>query len=145
MALKTNYGDLAITIDPRTGRAKRAVGSTDTPARPPKAPPDDRPRYRSKTEARYAGQLEVARATGQIREARYEAFQVTLATRTTLTADFWVVMPDMTVEIHEVKGKWHREDGWIKLKIAAAHWPWFRWFRVIWEDGQWTKTRVPSQ
>lgn len=140
---KTNYGEFDLTV---TGHRARIARPSDpvagAPAKPVKTVDPDKPKYRSKTEARYAGHLEAMRTLGQIREARYEAFRVQLADNTHLTADFWVDMPDRSVEIHEVKGKYIWEDGWIKLKMAARLWPHFRWFKVEWKTCQWVKTRV---
>ena len=155
MTVQTNYGELDIIEDPaRPGHfIQRRPGQPappdrqEPPAPKPEPQPGDGPKYRSKAEARYAGHLEGLRVVGKIREARYEAFRVTLADKTTLTADFWVVLPDMRVEIHEVKGGYTREDAWIKLKIAAAMWPWFRWFKCEEDEEtrEWVKTRVPSR
>jgi hypothetical protein len=152
MTVETNYGEMDIVEDPKRpghfiqtpkARQQGQVAKNDNLSI---APPDEGPKYRSKTESRYAGHLEGLRAAGRIREARYEAFRVTLADKTTLGADFWVVMPDMSVEIHEVKGEYVREDAWVKLKIAAAMWPWFRWFKCQEDETrQWVKTRVPSR
>lgn len=156
--IKTQYGDLAITIDPITGRAKSSrlnpLGTNSVvaprqaavaPSPGPRIPADeDQPKYRSKLEARYAGYLSARRHVGEIRDIRYEALQVTLAPHTTLRPDFLLDMPDRTVEIHEVKGERVWEDAWVKLKIAAVLWPWFRWYLVRRKKGEWIIKRVPS-
>ena len=154
MTVETNYGELDIIEDPK--RPGHFIQRRPTPPdrqEPPPAPkpepepqPEDGPKYKSKTEARYAGRLEGLLKLGKIREYRYEAFRVKLAGNTTITADFWVVLQDWTVEIHEVKGEYIREDAWVKLKIAAAMWPWFRWFKLQENEArEWIKTRVPSR
>jgi len=143
--MRTNYGDLPLTLDPRTGRATLAPARPVVPVAPGPVPTlSPGARYRSKTEARYAGHLEACRMAGQIREARYEALRFTLGPRTTLTPDFCVERPDRQLELHEVKG-FAREDAWVKLKIAAVQWPWFRWVLVTWDRraGTWQLREVP--
>lgn len=160
--MRTNYGDLSIDINPTTGRAKslpnrpprdtRGNGERGQGTRvtnhsggdpSPRPISGDQPKYRSKLEARYAGHLDAQRTVGEIREVRYESLTVKLAKHTTLTPDFLLDMPDRTVEIHEVKGQ-IREDAWVKLKVAASLWPWFRWFVVTRKKGEWIIKRVPS-
>jgi hypothetical protein len=162
MTTPTNYGDLNIVEDPKRpghfiqipkARQQGPISQNENVSIPPPAPvlnapdPDDGPKYKSKTEARYAGRLEGYLKLGKIREYRYECFRVSLADNTTITADFFVVLMDWRVEIHEVKGQYVREDAWIKLKIAAAQWPWFRWFKLQEDEEtrEWVKTRVPSR
>ena len=154
--MQTNYGDLPINIDEKTGRARTLPNRLGTnngvaprqasvaPAPGPRvSSDDDTPRYRSKLEARYAGHLEAQQHVGEIRDIRYESVTFKLAKKTTLTPDFWVELPDRTVEIHEVKGRM-REDAWVKLKVAAGRWPHFRWFLVTRKNGEWIIKRVPS-
>ncbi len=69
-------------------------------------------------EARYAAHLHMRQHTGQIASYRFEAVKLRLAKKTFLTVDFWVVMPDGNVELHEVKGHWE-DDARVKTKVAA--------------------------
>lgn len=81
----------------------------------------------NKTEAEYAGMLEARRLRGEVAWWRYEAITLKLADNTRYTPDFLVLLPDGALEIHETKGGYIREDGWLKLKVAAALFP-FRFF-----------------
>jgi len=81
----------------------------------------------NKTEAEYAAMLQARTSQGEILWWRYEAVTLKLADNTRYTPDFLVMRADGTLEIHETKGGFVREDGWVKLKIAAALFP-FRFF-----------------
>lgn len=81
----------------------------------------------NKTEAEYAGMLEERRRRGEVAMWKYEAVTLKLADNTRYTPDFLVVLADGTLEFHETKGGFIREDGWLKLKVAAALFP-FRFF-----------------
>ena len=69
-------------------------------------------------ESRYASHLQMLQHTGQIASYRFEAVKLRLAKKTFLTVDFWVVMHDGHVELHEVKGHWE-DDARVKTKVAA--------------------------
>lgn len=99
-------------------------------------------RYRSQTERRYAALLETQKRAGEIDEWYYEPMKLWLAPATTLTIDFMVVT-DM-IELHEVKGVFIREKGWVKLKLAARLYPCFPMKLCQWKDGQWHYTTMPS-
>jgi len=95
-------------------------------------------------EARYAARLDDDGLT-----YAFEAITLTLAPRTTLTCDFAVVTKDGYFELHEVKGgkkngKYHVEpDAWLKLKMAAAKFPWIRILVVWWhKDRGWQQQEV---
>ncbi len=81
----------------------------------------------NKTEAEYAGMLEARKSGGEILWWAYEAVTLKLADNTRYTPDFLVMLADGTLEIHETKGGFIREDGWLKLKVAAGMFP-FRFF-----------------
>ena len=80
-------------------------------------------------ESAYADRLEMLRLAGEIRDWKYEAITLKLAPKTTYTPDFAVVEKDGTLEFHETKG-FMREDAHVKLKTAAALFPWFRFVLV---------------
>lgn len=108
-------------VEPQSPAAKRlpvAVGVV--------SPPELNPAM-NKTEAEYAGMLEERRLRGEVAWWRYEAITLKLADNTRYTPDFLVLLPDGVLEIHETKGGFIREDGWLKLKVAAALFP-FRFF-----------------
>lgn len=81
----------------------------------------------NKTEAEYAGMLEIRRQRGEVAWWKYEAVTLKLADSTRYTPDFMVMLADGRLEVHETKGGFIREDGWLKLKLAAEAFP-FRFF-----------------
>lgn len=98
---------------------------------------DAEPEYDSKTEARYADQLEADRLNGKIRRWRHHAVKLRLAKRTHFTPDFFVVTTDGLIELVEVKGSWkapHQEDARVKIKTAAEMYPEFQ-FVAVTPDG----------
>ena len=97
-------------------------------------------------EERYAALL-----TQQGLTFSFESITLSLAPRTTLTCDFAVVTEDGYFELHEVKGgkkngKYHVEpDAWLKLKMAAAKFPWIKIVVVWWhKDTGWKQQEVGS-
>ena len=83
----------------------------------------------NKTEAAYAELLELRRKAGEIFAWGFEQVRLRLAHTTFYTPDFLVIMPDNTLEFHEVKGFW-REDARVKIKVAATAFPHFRFIAV---------------
>jgi len=94
------------------------------------------PRHKmNKLETRYRDLLEARKQAGDIIDYVYEGITFRLASRTTYTPDFLVVMNDC-FEIHEVKGYW-RDDARVKWKLAAEKFPWLRFVAVQWRRKQW--------
>ena len=100
------------------------------------------------TETRYAAHLESLRIAGEIEWFAFEALTFKLAPDTRYTPDFVVMLPDLTIELHEVKGAtkdkatggkkpFIEEDAKLKIKVAAALMP-FR-FSIVYPIGvgQW--------
>lgn len=87
----------------------------------------------NKTEARYAEVLEARRRAGEVREYAFELVTLKLGHDCRWTPDFVVILADGTLELHEVKGGFEREDALVKRKVAAAQTP----FRIVF--AQYTK------
>jgi len=81
----------------------------------------------NKTEVEYAALLQGRAERGDIAWWKYEAVTLKLADNTRYTPDFMVMRFDGSLEVHETKGGFIREDGWLKLKLAASMFP-FRFF-----------------
>jgi len=77
----------------------------------------------NKTEAEYAGMLDALQFAGEIIWYRFEAIKIRLADNTFYTPDFLVLLADMRLEVHEVKGAFVMEDAKVKLKLAAETCP----------------------
>lgn len=86
----------------------------------------------NKTEERYAALLA---ARQDIERWRYEGLKLRLAPNTHYTPDFYVLLRDGTVELHEVKGGFIHDDGsTIKLKVAASAYPEFVFRRCTYRN-----------
>lgn len=82
----------------------------------------------NKTEREYADHLNMLKMAGEIEDWKYEGIKFKLANNTHYIPDFLVVYPTH-MEIHEVKGFW-RDDGRVKIKVAADLFPWFKFIAV---------------
>lgn len=82
----------------------------------------------NKTEAEHAANLAIRKAAGEILDYRYEHLTIKIADDTRYTPDFWVLLPDGTIEFHEVKGWAFEDDALVKIKVAAeqCYWAVFR-------------------
>jgi hypothetical protein len=88
------------------------------------------------TERRYSEVLDARVHVGQVAEWWYEALTLKLAHDTRYTPDFMVVLADGSIECHEVKGGFYREDAQVKVKVAARMFPFtFRMARRV--EGAW--------
>lgn len=104
----------------------------------------------NKTEAAYDQHLSLRRHAGEVSWYAFEAIKLRLAKGTFLTVDFTVLLPDHTLEFHEIKGRkgdtfWAEEDAKIKLKVAAEQFP-FR-VLVVWprRGGGWNTQHVAGR
>jgi hypothetical protein len=123
----TNEEFAAMQAKVRGGVRKQAMPSTDLPRVIASAPSP----YRSKWEAAYAANLELAKQAGVIKQWWYEPFSLWLPGKVRMKPDFLVQYPlgmERSLQIVEVKG-WsrNRRDGMTRLKIAAALFPCFTW------------------
>ncbi len=87
---------------------------------------------RNKTEARYEAHLEIQKRAGHILAYAFEPEKFRLADNTFYTPDFRVMLPDGTVEFHEVKGAWaiFQDDAKVKIKVASEMHP-YRFIAVV--------------
>ena len=87
----------------------------------------------NKTEEKYAWHLEVQKRKGEILAWHFE--QVKFKLTSTIPGrrgihynpDFFIVLPDGSMRIDEVKGAFVREDAELKFIMAAELFPWFHW------------------
>lgn len=89
----------------------------------------------NRTEAQYGDFLEMQKMSGQILDYRFEGLKFRLADKTFYTPDYLVVHEDR-FECHEVKGFW-RDDARVKIKVAAAMYPWIKFVAVSRKQKQW--------
>jgi hypothetical protein len=79
----------------------------------------------NKTEALHAQTLELLRRAGEIHDYRFESVTLILGHDCRYTPDFFVILANGSIEIHEVKGGHITDDGAVKLRAAARAFPWF--------------------
>ncbi len=79
----------------------------------------------NKTEKEYANHLEHKRTAGEILWWSFEGVKFKLADKCHYNPDFAVMLPDGTMEIHEVKGSlsFIQDDAKVKIKVAAERFP----------------------
>lgn len=80
----------------------------------------------NKTEKAYSLYLESERQAGRIERFWFEAIKLKIADRTCFyTPDFLVLLPDGTLELHEVKGSpaIFADDAKVKVKSASTQYP----------------------
>ncbi len=148
----TNFGELDVHIDMKTGRAKpsrHTQGSGDrghgTRVTNHSVGDPSPPRYDSKLEARYALYLDVLVHCKEIRQYKYHPFTVKLAPKRKYSPDFLIDSQDGQITIVEIKGSpkmKNARDGITRLHIAAANLPMFRWKLVERVKGQWKETEI---
>lgn len=91
----------------------------------------------------YADELDMRKLSGEVLEWWFDAVKLRLAGNTFYTTDFLVMLADGTLEIHEVKGGFIEDDAAVKLKVAAASYPFvFRLVRRPRKRGPWEITSV---
>lgn len=74
------------------------------------------------TERAYSLHLDARKAAGEVAWYAYEGLKLRLADKTFYTPDFFVMLADGTLEVHEVKGHWE-DDARVKIKVAAEMFP----------------------
>lgn len=89
----------------------------------------------NKTEAAYAEYLDDCIPNGRVKAYWFDAIKLRLAGNTFYTPDFFVLMADWSLEVHEVKGHWE-DDARVKIKVAADKYP-FRFLAVRRDKGGW--------
>lgn len=77
----------------------------------------------NKTEAAYGQLLEAMRRAGTVAAYWFEGVTLKLADDTRWTPDYFVLLPDGTCELHEVKGNFFRDDARVKTRVAARMYP----------------------
>lgn len=87
------------------------------------------------TERRYADQLELQKAAGDVAWWAFEPLNLRLGIDCFYKIDFLVMKGDGALEVHEVKGHW-TDDALVKIKVAAAKFP-FKFIAIRWVKSEW--------
>jgi hypothetical protein len=96
------------------------------------------------TEARFDRRLADMKYHGTIRDYWFESVKFRLANRCWYCPDFMVEHLDRSKGFYEVKGTWVREDGWIKLKMAAEVMPFSFWL-AVWDGKAWVFSPISAR
>jgi len=91
----------------------------------------------NRTEELYSRVLQIRKLAREIHHWQFEAMALRLADRTTYTPDFFVILANGDIEMHETKGFWI-QTGRVKIKVAAELHPWFRFVGVQYQKKVWT-------
>jgi len=127
--------DLA-RMNPRVLRAVEEAEAADRARKVRRRPPKQA--RIPETEKRYYRVLLGRQALGKIRSFEHQPMPpLTLGRNCTYTPDFRVVLPDGSVEYHEVKGAMLWEDSRIKWKWAGEKYQEFRFVWARWKNGKW--------
>ncbi len=89
----------------------------------------------NKLERHYADHLRTLQLAGEIHSYAFERHNLKLADKTYFKPDFEVMLPDGSIEFHEVKG-YMQEDANVKLKVAAQQFPQYVFRLIQWD--KWT-------
>ena len=100
-----------------------------------------RPGTMNKLEEAYSWVLEARKRAGEIQWWGYEKITLKLAPDTRYTPDFALLLADDALEFHEVKGSFFRDDAKVKIKVAAAMFP-FKFLLVRKSGRGWEITEV---
>jgi hypothetical protein len=92
----------------------------------------------NKTELRFLSILRVRHGNEKV---RIQAITLELANNCRYSPDFSVTTPER-LTFYEVKGGYIREDGWIKLKLAARLYPEFTFAMAQYKAGIWKETEI---
>jgi len=90
----------------------------------------------NKTEKRYSELLEARKKSGDVLWWKFDALSLRLGDNLHYKPDFLVLTAESALECHETKGGYITEDGNMKIKMAAAIYP-FRFLMQKWVKGKW--------
>lgn len=93
-------------------------------------------RKMNKTEASYAGLLEARKRIGEVLWYEFEPMNLRLADNCYYRVDFMVLLSDWHLEVHETKGGFVTDDALVKIKAAAAKFP-FKFIMIKHVKGNW--------
>ena len=98
-------------------------------------------RKMGKWEIAYSKYLDALIQNGEVKWYKNNHVRFLIGEGAWYTPDFIVVLPDNSVELHEVKG-FEREAAIVRFKTAGMLYPHFTWRMVTLKKGQWVETRT---
>jgi len=94
----------------------------------------------NQTERRYSDRLELLKRAGEIVWYEFEPINLRLGNNLFYSPDFMVLTKDLALQIHEVKGTYVTDDALVKIKAAAAKFP-FEFIMYKYKNKTWEETR----
>lgn len=165
--MRTSLGNLPITVDPVTGRARVVRGGTERRAAQAERPslrdsrrgPTDgsvglvigkpetalAPPFDSQLEADRANCLYGLQLAGEVRQYIYHPLPFPIGTNMIYTPDFMVWWADYSITIEEIKGSAkmkNARDGITRLKVAACLYPMHHWQLITRAGREWRIRRI---
>ena len=106
---------------------------------PASSPPNQFAPYANKWELNFSKVLEMEQKVGAIKHWKYAGITFMLAKRQYHRIDFIIGHNDRSIEIAQIKGKWHKNirAGVKGLKWAAQLYPMFTWTMKWWTGTGW--------
>lgn len=98
----------------------------------------------NKTERQHADNLSSMVACREVIWYGFEVVKFMIGERCWYSPDFMVQLSDRTMEIHEVKGGYVRDDAMVKLKAAAHIYPQFRFVMMQKTRHGWERREIKS-
>lgn len=98
----------------------------------------------NKWEKAYIEFLDLQVKAGTIKRYYFNRINFWIGPTVWYKPDFFILMPDGSIEIHEVKGH-EKRVGVNKFKTAAGMHPWATWRMVTLKNGNWVETRTLKQ
>jgi hypothetical protein len=102
--------------------------------------------YDSKLEAEYAQRLDLLKRAGEIIEYHHKGIRLRIGASGESTSlawyspDFMVILPDGTIRLDEVKGRW-MEAAKVRIRAAAEFYPYFHFLAIQKKRGSWELER----
>lgn len=155
--LRSNYGNLPVSINPVTGRAElvrgslRGIEQSQRGASGPRGRngagsspvPASSSAYKSKLELAYSRYLDALKAAGEIDGWRYEPANFRLPGKKNFYKPDFVVWKGRTVAFYDTKGRNKSDDrSLVKIKTAAGLNPWARFYQVRRVKGVWDERGI---
>lgn len=94
-------------------------------------------RAMNKTESAYCKYLEIKKQQGEVIWYEFEPMNLRLADKCFYKVDFLILTKDFQLEVHEVKGGFITDDALVKIKTAAAKFP-FKFIIVQLKNKEWS-------
>lgn len=92
----------------------------------------------NQTEKRYSEMLEKRKLAGEVVWYEFEPMNLRLADKCFYRVDFLVMLSSGELEVHEIKGGFITDDALVKIKTAAAKFP-FRFIMMQYVKKQWVQ------